>query len=327
MAAAADRLNGLDALRGIAALCVVGLHARAIFPHYPDWLGKGYLAVDFFLMLSGYLMARITEPKLAQGLTVWRFATARYRRFWTTVAWGSVLGIPFLWIRTAGDPAWFGGALLANFALLPFPADHILFPLNVPVWTILAELLLNLLHVSVLHRLSRTALVAVALLAGAATGWVLSAYGSLDVGARPSNVAFAPPRIVFAYVLGILLWRWRDCLPSLRLPAVAVFALMPACILTAYFAGWRHGPFDLLFVAGVLPIVLQGALGLGADAPWMRFSAKWSFPLFASHVPALELVRMFGGGVVAGLALALGVSLVLMWWTNRPVPVEPPTNR
>lgn len=327
MAAAADRLNGLDALRGIAALCVVGLHARAIFPHYPDWLGKGYLAVDFFLMLSGYLMARITEPRLAQGLAPWRFATARYRRFWTTVAWGSVLGIPFLWIRTAGDPAWFASALIANFALLPWPADHILFPLNVPVWTILAELLLNVLHVSVLHRLSRGALAVLAVLAGCGTAWVLGTYGSLDVGARPSNAAFAPPRVLFAYLLGILLWRWRDRIPGVRLPASMVLTAMPVAMVAAYFAGWRHGPFDLLFVAVLLPLVLQAGLALTNDDAWMRFSARWSFPLFAAHVPALELVRMFGGGVGAGLALALVVSLALMWWTNRPRRVEPPTNR
>jgi hypothetical protein len=61
-------IHGLDALRGIAAMCVVGLHARAIFPMITRLcLARATSAVDFFLMLSGYLMARITEPALPPG--------------------------------------------------------------------------------------------------------------------------------------------------------------------------------------------------------------------------------------------------------------------
>ena len=48
----APRLAGLDALRGIAALLVMGLHANAVF-HGLAPFSKGYLGVDFFLMLSG----------------------------------------------------------------------------------------------------------------------------------------------------------------------------------------------------------------------------------------------------------------------------------
>ena len=109
-----QRLAGLDALRGIAALLVLGLHARAVFGG-AHWFSKGYLAVDFFLMLSGFLMVRSTEPRLSAGLAPLRFMVARYKRFWPMVALGSLIGVPYLWVRAAGAWDQFLPALIANF--------------------------------------------------------------------------------------------------------------------------------------------------------------------------------------------------------------------
>ena len=138
MSAAAPRLAGLDALRGIAALLVMGLHANAVFGGLGAF-SKGYLGVDFFLMLSGYLMARITEPRLAAGLGAGRFLRARYRRFWPMMALGMAIGIPFAWAR-AEDWQTFLPLFIANMALLPWPFDRVLFALNIPAWTIFFEL-------------------------------------------------------------------------------------------------------------------------------------------------------------------------------------------
>lgn len=54
------RLDGLTAARGLAAWMVVLFHTRAAMPWLPDRvlaaLGKGYLAVDFFFLLSGFVI-------------------------------------------------------------------------------------------------------------------------------------------------------------------------------------------------------------------------------------------------------------------------------
>ena len=314
--AAGNRLPGLDALRGIAALCVVGLHSHAIFPYFPDVLGKGYLGVDFFLMLSGYLMARITEPRLAAGLSPASFMQARYKRFWPTVAFGSVIGIPFLWVRTGGDPLRFGSALVANMALLPYPADHLLFPLNVPVWTILAELVANGAHVLLLRRIGSRLLACLALALFVATAWSAIAYGSLDAGARPSNAVYGIARVFFAYVLGILLWRYRKVTERLPMPGWLALPAMPAAMVLAWALGWRGWPFDLAFVVLLCPLIIAGALRIAKDTAAGRFSAEFSFPLFAVHVPVLEAARMAGFGVLIGVPLAFAVTLAYLWWTN-----------
>lgn len=312
------RLHGLDALRGIAALCVVGLHTQAVFGGFPAVFAKGYLAVDFFLMLSGYLMARIAEPRIAAGASPAAFMTARYRRFWPVVALGSVIGIPYLWVRTQGDPAWFAGALVANLAFVPFAADRLIFPLNVPVWTILFELLANALHVFVLWRLTTRYLTALALLLLVLTFGVALDFGSLDVGARPSTVAAAVPRVLLAYTIGMLLWRYRGASLALPLPGWLALIAMPAAILVSWASGYRHWSFDLAFVVLLCPMVIATALSLTRDTALARFSGEVSFPLFASHVPVLEAARLAGYGPLVALPAALAVALVILWWTKRP---------
>ncbi len=317
------RLHGLDALRGIAALCVVGLHTGAVFGSFPGLFAKGYLAVDFFLMLSGYLMARIAEPRLAAGASPRGYIAARYRRFWPVVTLGSLIGIPYLWVRTQGDPAWFAGALAANLAFIPFSADRLIFPLNVPVWTILFELLANALHVFVLRRLSTRQLTLLTLILLTVTTGVAVDYGSLDVGARPSNVAYAVPRVLLAYTIGMLLWRWRGADLRLPLPGWLALVAMPAAILASWYGGYRHWSFDLAFVVLLCPLVIAAALNIARDTTLGGFSADIAFPLFASHVPVLEATRLAGYGPALGLPAAFAVALAILWWTKRPARLRP----
>lgn len=310
------RLAGLDALRGIAALLVMGLHANAVFGGLPAF-SKGYLGVDFFLMLSGYLMARITEPRLAAGLAPRQFMIARYRRFWGMVALGSLIGVPYLWVRTGGELWLFVPALIANFALLPWPVANLLFALNIPAWTIFAELVANGAHVLALRRLSNQALALLIVVMGALTIWVALVWGSLDVGARPGHIWAAIPRVFLAYSMGIYLWRWRRDQVLLPLPGAVVLAAMPLAILGSWYIGWRSWQFDLAFVMLLCPLVISAATAMARQTRLGWLSAAISFPLFAIHLPILEAVRELGGSKELAISLALIGALAIVWWTNR----------
>ncbi len=310
------RLAGLDALRGIAALLVMGLHANAVFGGLGAF-SKGYLGVDFFLMLSGFLMARITEPKLAAGLMPRRFMIARYQRFWGMVAIGSLIGIPYLWTRSGGEWWPFLPALLANFALLPWPVANLLFALNIPAWTIFAELVANAAHVFALRRLTDRALAALTLALGGLVIWVAINWGSLDLGARPGHIWAAGPRIFFAYCLGITLWRWRQMKVLIPLPGFVVLLAMPLAIMGSWYLGWKTWQFDVTFVILLCPLIISAASAITRQT-WLGWlSAAISFPVFAIHLPILEAVRELGGGKTQAIPLALGVALIIVWWTNR----------
>jgi len=163
----AGRLPGLEALRCAAAVCILLLHTRAVFGG-PRVFGKGYLAVEFFLMLSGFLMAYAQEARLARGTAPVDFMVKRYKRLWPTMALGGVIGLPRLYLR-AKSLLHFTGMALANLALLPVSFMRECFPLNIPAWTVFYELVANTLHVAVLRHLRlRTICIGIALLVGLA---------------------------------------------------------------------------------------------------------------------------------------------------------------
>ena len=90
------RLDGLDALRGIAALLVAVMHIQHISGG-GDLFARAYLAVDVFFVLSGYVMARTYEPKFACGMRLRDFAAVRLKRLWPTMCIGALLGMAACW--------------------------------------------------------------------------------------------------------------------------------------------------------------------------------------------------------------------------------------
>jgi len=308
------RLPGLEAQRAIAALLVVGLHVQAVFGIWlPGWFSKGYLAVDFFLMLSGFLMMRHTGPKLAAGLSPLAFLAARYRRLWGIMALGGLIGAPFLWCR-AGSLGAFLPPFAANLALLPFPFDGVLFALNIPAWYVFFELVANAVFALVLFRLPTKwlALLAAALLA--ATVRVALDFDTLDLGARPETFLPAFPRIFLAFTLGML--AARVALP--RIPGALGLVALPFAAIGSRVIEWTGAGFDLAFVLLACPIALIGALDWRHDGPLIRAGGTASFPLFAVHLPVLEAMRELGFAWPAALCAALLSAGAIAWWTNRP---------
>ncbi|MGX7894993.1 acyltransferase family protein [Tsuneonella sp. HG222] len=309
------RLTGLDALRGIAALCVVSYHVLAA---EGATAGKGYLAVDFFLMLSGYVLARTYEGRMANGLGPFAFFAARYRRLWPMMAVGTLLGLLLL-----------GGAspliVMMGLLLLPLFQTGYAFPLNSPAWSVALELVLNVLHAAVFHRVSNRAL-AIAVVTGAvATLPFLAAGHGLEGGPSNGAFGFALLRGLISYPLGIILWRvWRDR-PPLRIPAAITVAAMPALYLLSVFEP-SAAVFDYAFVLLVCPLLIAGGLTLATRWGW--FLGAVSFPLYAVHYPLIHWASERGmspwsGALAAILAVAGGVGLSMLAARRRVDPRDP----
>jgi peptidoglycan/LPS O-acetylase OafA/YrhL len=308
--ARAPRLAGIEALRGVAAVCVVLLHLQATLGGHPPVFGKGYLAVDFFLMLSGFLMARTQErrfvgPDQAQG-----FMANRVRRLWPMMALGALIGAPVLLIRSDGL-GHFLSLALPNLVLLPSSFDNLAYPLNIPAWTIFYELLANLLHVLVFSRLRRTGLLIAAALCLAAMVPVALTFGSFDVGARPQHFGAALPRVLLAYLIGMALGRWWRGEPAIRVPFALALAAMPVLFATAWWLGWNGWVFDLAFVLVACPLIIAGGLTLVGSPHLALWSGMLSFPLFAVHMPVLQAARQLGLNYVIGGGLALAGGIIV----------------
>lgn len=115
---ASHRFAALDALRGIAALGVALHHIVAVNgPASWSLFGNGGLFVDFFFVLSGFVIAASYGERLAQGFSLARYAVLRIGRVWPLHA---VMVLVALGLEVA---AWlFGSQGLSAYA--PFTGTH-----------------------------------------------------------------------------------------------------------------------------------------------------------------------------------------------------------
>ena len=293
------RLPGLEALRCVAAFCVLLLHTRAVFGG-EFVFGRGYLGVDFFLMLSGYLMTRVQEPRLASGRAPWAFMIKRYRRLWPVMAAGGIIGIPMLYLQAQGFGAFIWIAA-ANMALLPVWGQTFIFPLNIPAWTIFVQLVCEGVQVLGLRRVPTAILPLVVAVLAAAMGYLGETYGSFDLGAKPDTLLPGFIRCLMAYSIGMVLARWWGNTAPLPVPPLLALVAMPLAIIGGWVWHAQGWWFDFLFVMLVCPVMLAGGLRLRRFQRAAGLLGQLSFPLFALQMPVLQGMHALGFTYWAGL--------------------------
>jgi peptidoglycan/LPS O-acetylase OafA/YrhL len=293
--AAKPRLILLDGMRGIAAVLVVLHHGARAFRGSPLF-ARGYLAVDFFFLLSGFVLAGAFEARMRSGsLKPLSFLFRRWARLWPMAALGAVLGAISV---VPGIDDWREAILplLAALALVPDLAGAApLFPVDGPLWSMLFELIANLFHGAALARVRDETLLLFVGLLGASCALAVAHFGTIDFGHQGRSFAYGFLRVGFSYSLGVFLSRKFDSLPK-RTSCAGLLCLLvlPASIIAVAVLPLATGAGNLLLVMGVFPaLVWFAARGSspGWSAPVLEFMGAVSFPLYAVHVPILSLIR------------------------------------
>jgi peptidoglycan/LPS O-acetylase OafA/YrhL len=295
------RLTSLDAFRGFAALIVLIYHVAAVYG-----LGghsKGYLAVDFFFMLSGFVIERVLQKSSRTPL---QFMRARYIRFWPTMAAGTLLGLLFI-----AQPGWVGQALM-GFLLIPLFAGKFVFPLNPPAWSIFFELSANALHSAVRRSWLLIFLVSLT--------W-LTLTGGFGGGPNPGNFLAGAPRVLTSYSLGVLMYqRWGEH-PPVNLPSAC--GLLLAALLLPFVSPL----FDYGFVLLLCPVIILS--GVRGNIPFAEELGALSFPLYAVHYPILLSAKANGlhpaVATLLVIASAAALSAAAANWTWRREPRPQPS--
>lgn len=299
------RFEHLDELRGFAALAVVLFHVGTRVGA-PALVANGYLAVDFFFMLSGFVVAHSYEARLTAGdararrRMSWRaFALRRLVRLMPMATLGAALGGAYLlsryWVAPGrSDPlAQLLAANLLNLFALPklwiARATHgELFPANGPLWSLFFEIAMNLAWAAVLVGRTTRTLGVVAMLGAALTAFVAMRAGTLDIGWELGSFAGGIGRVTYGFTVGVLVQRWLGARPfALPVPRwLTVAVLLAVLIVPSQDLRWT---LAVEFV--ILPPLLVAAAGLadrrgGALGTWL---GRVSYPLYATHVPFLAL--------------------------------------
>lgn len=317
----------LDGLRGVAALLVVWYHVFEGFQfagNKPiiDFINHGYLAVDFFFILSGFVIGYAYDDRWGKSLTMGGFFRRRLIRLHPMVVMGAmVAAVSFL---LTGMERWDGShsTLLLTFAALlcsclMIPAlpgmprevrgNGEMFPLNGPCWSLFFEYIGNILYALVIHRLSTRALAWLSALLCCALTWFAvtnqSGYGSIGVGwtIDTTNVIGGTLRMLCPFTLGVLMSRVFKPIKNVKGAFWTCASLLLVLFHVPYLDGGEpfslNGIFEALCIICVFPVIVWlAASGKTTDNTSQRicrFLGDISFPLYIVHYPLMYAFYMW----------------------------------
>jgi peptidoglycan/LPS O-acetylase OafA/YrhL len=327
----------LDALRGIAALGVVAGHLS--FFLRPLAVPGSYLAVDLFFMMSGVVIAHAYDERFLAGMTTAQFMRARFIRLYPLYLLGTVLGaaVAVAMVHGSNPDRWSLESVLicASLAIMLVPnlfgiANSWLYPLDIPCWSLLFEILVNLAYRVVWTVLDARRLLIICLLSGVGVALTIAMWGHIDQGSTSPAFLRGVVRTIFGFSVGVLIARKTGHAP--RRKSAPVCLLICAAVVVALI-GWPHGAsrafWDASCVLLLFPLIVY--TGTVIDPPvWLRpiatFLGLTSYAIYILHGPlAKVLFSIFGrlsGRLLDAAApytgiLVIGVLFLLGWLIDR----------
>lgn len=304
----------LDGLRGVAALMVVIFHT---FETYADGsvfkqiMNHGYLAVDFFFLLSGFVVAYAYDDRWGK-MTQWDFYKRRLVRLQPMVIMGNVIGAALFYFQACPMFSLVSTTpvhkmllvMLVGFTLIPIlPSMDIrgwqeMHPLDGPAWSLFFEYIANILYGIEFRKLSNKALgVFVALSAALLVHLTVwgprgDVIGGWSVDKTQLHIGFA--RMLYPFFAGILLMRLGK-----RIHVPNAFAICSVLIVAIFWVPrlggpqhlWVNGLYESFCIIVLFPIVVAMGAGDRVSGPvatkLCKFFGDISYPLYITHYPLI----------------------------------------
>ena len=320
----------LDGLRGAAALMVVWYHVFEGFAFAQgtgiDTFNHGHLGVDFFFMLSGFVISYAYDDRwqapAGKRLTLGNFFKRRLIRLHPMIIIGALIGMTtFLlqggvrWDGTETPIQWVMVALLMGMLLLPaYPGagydvrgNGEMYSLNGPSWSLFFEYLGNIMYALFIRRLPNKALACLVAISGALCAWFaignVSGYDMLGVGWTLDGYNFLGGllRMTFPFTLGMLIAR---NFKPVRVPGIfwisiaVLFALFSVPYIPADLCSCAEGislnsAYELACIVLVFPLIVwlaaSGNMAGKVSHKVCKFLGDLSYPLYIVHYPVMYL--------------------------------------
>ena len=305
----------LDALRGVAALMVVAFHifeAHAT-SHLDQIINHGYLAVDFFFLLSGFVIGYAYDDRWGK-MGVGEFFKRRLVRLQPMVVMGMIVGAlcfyfqdSVLWPGIHEVPVWkMLVIMLIGFTLLPVPLSMDIrgwtemHPLNGPGWSLLFEYIANIFYALFIRNFSKTALSVLVILSGAALIHLAVTSPNGDViggwAPEPVQLRIGFTRVMYPFFAGLLLNRMGKLIHikyAFFWCSLLVIAIMAIPRIGGSEHLWMNGLYDSLSIIFIFPLIVY--MGASGDMKGKytsrlgKFFGDISYPIYITHYPIIYI--------------------------------------
>jgi peptidoglycan/LPS O-acetylase OafA/YrhL len=305
----------LDGLRGVAAILVVSFHIFEAFNggnRFKQIINHGYLAVDFFFLLSGFVVAYAYDDRWGK-MTQWEFYKRRLIRLQPMVIMGMIIGAALYYFQAsdilfpqiAGMPVWkLLLVMFVGFTLIPLtPSAEIrgwgeMHPLDGPAWSLFFEYIANILYALIFRKFSNKVLsVFVLLFAGMLINYTVfgpkgDVIGGWSLNLEQMNIGFT--RLLYPFFAGILLSRLGK-LVNIK-GAFWVCSLLIAIVLMIPRIGdenslWMNGLYESFCIILVFPLIVLIGAGGEIKNPFSLKICKVlgdiSYPIYITHYPLI----------------------------------------
>ena len=319
----------LDGLRGVAALMVVAFHVFETFNggnRLVQIINHGYLAVDFFFLLSGFVVAYAYDDRWGK-MTQWNFYKRRLIRLQPMVIVGSLIGAALFYFQScdmfaliAPTPVWkMLLVMLVGFTLIPLlPSMDIrgwqeMHPLNGPGWSLFYEYVANIMYALVVRKFSKKALALFVLLTACllvhytVTGTQGDVIGGWAIDNIQLRIGFT--RMLYPFFAGVLLSRIGKLIHLKG--AFWICSAMIIFILSVPRIGgsehlWMNGLYESFCIILLFPLIVSIGAGGTINGKYSikacKFLGDISYPIYITHYPLIYTY--------------------VAWVTNNKVPIE-----
>jgi peptidoglycan/LPS O-acetylase OafA/YrhL len=323
--ASKQRYEILDGLRGVAAMLVVIYHLFETYYHgsAAQPLNHGYLAVDFFFVLSGFVIGYAYDDRWDK-MSLKDFFKRRLVRLHPMVIMGTLIGAIFFYFGECNDfpfisqtPWWMLLLMMfLGFTMLPALTKWDIRgwgetnSLNGPAWTLMWEYLANILYALFIRHFSKTVL---AIFVAFAAFLTLNLTLNLDVfglftnridtaytviggwSITPEQICIGASRLLYPFFAGLLLSRINKLIKvkaGFWWCASLITILLVAPHIGSGDTAWMNGAFEAFCIIAMFPLIVS--MGAGSDISGKsvkvcKFFGEISYPLYITHYPLIYM--------------------------------------
>jgi len=300
----------LDGLRGVAAVIVVMFHILETFAlgdNNMQIINHGYLAVDFFFVLSGFVIGYAYDDRWGK-MNFGGFFRRRLIRLHPMIIAGMVIGAAlfyfqgcFYFPRINEVPVWkMFLVMFIGFTLIPVGSSldirgwSEMHPLDGPAWSLFFEYIANILYGLFIRKFSKTILSIFVFIAGCALIHLSITHGDVIGGwsIEPAQLYIGFTRLLYPFFAGLLLSGIVK--PGSIKNSFLWCSLLLIIVLSVPKIGgtehiWMNGIYVAFCIILVFPLIVylgaSGEITGKVSSKLCNFLGNISYPLYITHYP------------------------------------------